>query len=328
MASASSTSSSDMTNSVGGWRGLSRLAAKLALFAAPLILVALGIERGMRIHPDEMMRKRKAWERSLDSTRILILGSSHAQFALRPDALGEPAFNLAGFSQTLRYDSALLSRSIARMPRLKTVILTISYFTFEDELGPKGESWRCWSYRDAWGIEVPSTLKRWNPMRFSRALRYGNWRSFIQALHGFRPLPELVPIGPDGWGEAYEAHPSRKQDSGWARDRISQWKSSANPMLRPSEIHRLASILEMARSANLKVVLVATPVLEPLRELESPAVHDENRRDVDSLARAYGAKWLDLEADPSFTNDDFVDMDHLGPDGARKLTFKVAEFAR
>ena len=140
-------------------------------------------------------------------------------------------------------------------------------------------------------------------------------------------MPDLVPIGSDGWGEAPEPHPSRKQDSSWARERIAQWKSSMDPTSRPTQIRRLANILEMARSAHLKVVLVTTPVLEPLRRLESASVRDGNRRVVDSLAKSYAAMRLDLEDDPSFTETDFVDMDHLGPEAARRLSERVRNAA-
>lgn len=303
------------------------LAARLCLFALPLLAIGVALEVGMRRFPDTNQRKRQAWERAADSVRVLILGSSHAQFGLRPDAFAVPAFNLAGFSQTFRYDSALLVRSISRMPRLRTVILSVSYFSFQEELGPKVEPWRCWSYRDAWGIPPPASLRSYEPQRWSRALRLGNWRSVVQALKGFPPMPDLVPIGPDGWGEALEPRSLRPRDSTWARERIEGWRSSMDRARCSTQVRRLGQILSMARSAGLEAVLVATPVLEPLRRLEDPSVRRENRRWIDSLARAHGATALDFEADPSFVDGDFVDMDHLGPEAARRLTRMVAERA-
>jgi hypothetical protein len=304
---------------------LTILVAKLCLFALPLLAIGTAMEAGMRRYPDTNQRKRQAWERASDSTRVLILGSSHAQFGLRPDALGVPAFNLAGFSQTFRYDSALLAMSIARMPRLRTVILSVSYFSFQEELGPKVEPWRCWSYREAWGIPVPSTLSRYEPSRWSRALRLGNWRTAMQAVKGFPPMPDLVPIGPDGWGEALEPHPIRPQDSSWAKERIRGWNTSMDSTRRSAQVRRLGQILSMARSKGVKAVLVALPVLEPLRRREDPSVRRENRKWIDSLAAAHAAIALDFEADPSFGDGDFVDMDHLGPEAATRLTRMVQE---
>lgn len=303
------------------------LLAKLCLFALPLVGIGAVLEAGMRRFPDTNQRKRQAWERAADSTRILILGSSHAQFGLRPDALPLPAFNLAGFSQTFRYDSALLVRSIARMPRLRAVILSVSYFSFQEELGPKVEPWRCWSYRDAWGIEAPSSLSPRDPARWSRALRLGNWRTASQAVKGFPPMPDLVPIGPDGWGEAFVPHPARAQDADWAAERIAAWGSSMDPSRGPVQVRRLGRILSTARAAGLEAVLVTTPVLEPLRRREDPSVRDQNRRWIDSLARSHGALALDFEADPSFVDSDFVDLDHLGPSAARRLTEEVGREA-
>ena len=308
---------------MAGARGMAILVAKLCLFALPLAAIGLALEAGMRRHPDTNQRKRMAWEAAADSARVLILGSSHAQFGLRPDVLPVPAFNLAGFSQTFRYDSALLAGSIERMPRLRVVILTISYFSFQEELGPGVEPWRCWSYRDAWGIPAPSELSGYDPARWSRVARLGNWRSAMRALKGFAPPPDLVPIGVDGWGEALDPHPHRPQDSAWARERIQAWQASMDSSRRALQVRRLGHILSMTRRTGAKAVVVATPILEPLRRVESPRIASENRRFADSLAKAHEAVFLDFEADPSFGIADFVDMDHLGPAAAGRLTRMV-----
>lgn len=302
---------------------MAHLAIKLCLFAIPLLVVSTWLEWGMRLRPDTLQRKRQCWEAAADSTRILILGSSHAQFGLRPDALREPAFNLAGFSQTLRYDSALLALSIARMPRLETVILTVSYFTLQEELGAGVEPWRCWSYLESWGIPAPASLHGYDPQRWSRALRLGNWRTAMQALKGFPPMTDLVAIGPDGWGIAFAPHPNQPQDSVWARARIQSWRASMDTSRRAEQVRRLGHILAMASASHLKVALVTTPVLEPLRRMESWATRRENLRFFDSLATLHGAQRMDFEADPSFVDSDFVDMDHLGPQAARRFTQRV-----
>jgi hypothetical protein len=320
-----STSSSDRFGQAKAAKGVAILVAKLCLFALPLVAIGLALEAGMRRHPDTNQRKRTAWEAAADSTRVLILGSSHAQFGLRPDVFAVPAFNLAGFSQTFRYDSALLARSIERMPRLRVVILTISYFSFQEELGSDVEPWRCWSYRDAWGIAVPSDLSFHDPARWSRVARLGNWRSAMQALKGFPPPPELVPIGPDGWGSASAPHPGRVQDASWARERIRAWHASMDSSRRLAQVRRLGHVLSMARAAGVKMILVAPPILEPLRRSGSPDIGLENRRFADSLARAHGAVVLDFEADPSFVATDFLDMDHLGPAAAARLSRLVWE---
>lgn len=52
------------------------------------------------------------------------------------------------------------------------------------------------------------------------------------------------------------------------------------------------------------------------------------RRGLDSLARHEGISWFDREDDPDFGPSDFLDMDHLAPQGALRFSRRVDSLLR
>jgi len=294
--------------------------AKLALFLVPLLLVLGWFEVQFARHPEELRKKHDAWIAASNSTRILVLGSSHALFGVRCQAFAKPAFNLGWVSQTLYYDSALLSRSLARMPHLETVVQTVSYFTLEEEMDDARETSRAWAYGRIYGITPLPGVPRLDSRRFSRFAAQGNWRTVLWAAHGFSHRDDLVRVQADGWGDPIAPHSARAQDTAFARERMAEWRSTMFPSKRQGELRRLGNMARLARSHGVRLVLVTTPVLPALRALESPATREWMRHSLDSLARREGISWFDLEADARFHPDDFADMDHLGPQGAWRFT--------
>lgn len=302
--------------------------AKVALFLVPLLLVLGWFEVQLARHPEELRKKHDAWIAASKSTRILVLGSSHALFGVRCQAFSKPAFSLGWVSQTLYYDSALLSRSLARMPHLETVVQTVSYFTLEEEMDDAREISRAWAYARIYGITPLPGVPRLDSRRFSRFAAQGNWRTVLWAAHGFDHRDDLVRVQADGWGDPIAPHSIRVQDTAFARERMAEWKSTMFPSKRQGQLRRLGSMARLARSHGVRLVLVTTPVLPALRALESPAKREWMRRSLDSLARCEGISWFDLETDARFHPDDFADMDHLGPQGAWRFTSELDSLMR
>lgn len=96
-----------------------------------IVLICLGIgEIVVRRMPNSYSTKNAALERNDDKINTIILGSSHSYYGLRPEILGDSVLSLANISQTPEYDLALLEKWLPKMPNVKRVIISISYFTF------------------------------------------------------------------------------------------------------------------------------------------------------------------------------------------------------
>ena len=107
----------------------------------PLFLGAYGHQLS-RVHPDEYSSKKALLERQAGNLEVLAMGSSHGYYGILADCLGRPAFNLAAVSQSHYYDRALLEKYLGQLPRLKLVILPISYFSLGYQLDDGIEKWR------------------------------------------------------------------------------------------------------------------------------------------------------------------------------------------
>ena len=87
-------------------------------------------------------------QKNAENVEIIILGSSHTFYGIRPDILSKRAFSLANVSQDIKHDKYLLEYWANRYHRLKAVIFPISFSTwFGKGLEYGQESWRCKYYR-------------------------------------------------------------------------------------------------------------------------------------------------------------------------------------
>lgn len=124
------------------------------------------------------IEKRKFLESKLDSIKVLILGSSHAYLGINPDYLDIKGYNLAGVSQSLYYDNELYKKYIDKMPNLRIVLISISYFSLWYELYDNYiEDWRDYYYYHFWNVKL-NTPKYFDLKQISFIDLYGT--SFSQ----------------------------------------------------------------------------------------------------------------------------------------------------
>jgi len=87
-------------------------------------------------------KKKRLLEGKLSEYRVLILGSSLPCKGIDPSFFSSSAFNLSNVSQSLYYDSELISKYAPRMPNLKLVIIPIDFYSLEYNLCKSPEFWR------------------------------------------------------------------------------------------------------------------------------------------------------------------------------------------
>src|SRR5262249_26130395 len=118
----SSTSSSN--------RGLRRFAFYLAGFLCfPFLAIGL-MENYLSDISNRHTFKRDALASRAQSLELLVLGNSQAEFGILPDLLGQPGYNLADHGQSLLIDLELVEHYAPRLPRLHTVMITLSPFSW------------------------------------------------------------------------------------------------------------------------------------------------------------------------------------------------------
>lgn len=288
---------------------------KLLCFALLPLLAVTAAEVWLRAQPGPARYKHEWMTSSADRVGTLVLGSSHTYYGIEPEVLGDDAFSLALPSQTYRYDLALLRRY--RMPRLKTVIVPLSYFSLHEDLETVSrEPHTAVRYRiymdvdehprlSVYGFETahPAAVRE----KLKRALsgERMKWSRSGQGLD-FRPVPDGKPV-----------------ENGRERAEANTYGAAGAAF--DANFARLEQMAAWCAARGVRLVLLTTPVSAAFREACDTA-------QLQTVARAEGRLLachpeilrLDYSADSRFCAADFYDADHLNTRGARKLSRLIA----
>jgi hypothetical protein len=296
-----------------------RLWARLAVFALPLVLGLGVLEWGMRRVPNSHSVKRDRLAAVAGDVETLVLGSSEAYYGIAAGEFSSPAFNLANYSQTLYYDDQVLARVLQSLPKLRRVVIPISYFTLYYQLYDHDEDWRQYGYAQEWGIPPARTADRWDLRMWSRVALYAPRVALEAARARFRT--NLAPeTDAHGWYEV--------------RDREVTWDlsaaSAALPLRRhhgwmklvhePANLAALEHLLAQLRSRDIEAVLVTTPVWPTYEAGMRPAYVERTAATIRRLQREYGVRYLSFLHEPRLHEEDFHDSSHLNARGARRFT--------
>ncbi|HEX2396054.1 MAG TPA: hypothetical protein VHI78_11965, partial [Bacteroidales bacterium] len=102
---------------------------KVLLLILPFLIILGFIELQLRKIPNSYAKKRQFFENSLGRINVLVLGSSQSLYDINPDYFNYIGFNLSDVNQSLYYDAEITLKFIDRMPSLKCVVLSVSYFS-------------------------------------------------------------------------------------------------------------------------------------------------------------------------------------------------------
>jgi hypothetical protein len=288
------------------------------LFLALPLAVLLGyVEYRLRAIPNSYNTKRAYLERQLDSIEVLVLGSSQAYDGINPSLFNQRGFNLGDIGQSLFFDMSLTQKYIDRMPRLRCVVLALSYFSFGFELEDTGESWRDYYYYHFWDIKS-NGIRWYDPRTLSYIALYTPKVVLRFAAHGFE-VNEAQTMQPNGWnrseGTVYEAI---SDSLGHARVKLH------NILMNHSRVNEnfrnLSALFADLKRRGVKIVIVTPPTYSTYVKFADANTLELNRRLIDSLCVAHGCEYADFFADPRFVITDFNDNDHLNMTGAEKFT--------
>lgn len=262
--------------------------------------------------------KKDEWiHKNGNNVNTLILGSSHTYYGIKPEILGDSAFNLANISQTPEYDLALLDSYLPLMPNLKRIIIPISYFTFRD---PRLESMSpelCVNYKVGMHLPIHSDFSLYN-------LAIYDFKAYCGRLRGMVLPQESNDCDSSGFGLGFDlAHRSSDwKEGGEARVRE---LTAYNPE-RPLEVVRtLEKMINICRKNGIECIFITTPVWQSFREYADKSQYAEMLKLAKTVSSKYQLKYFDWYDSKEFEDDDFHDCDHLSDIGAEKMTRMLAD---
>lgn len=293
---------------------------RTTLFLLPVVLILGALELWVRNIPSSPKTIATYLHNESENLEVLVLGASQNQAAIHPEYMSRPTINMASGHQDYAEDLALLSQLKERLPKLNTVILSMT-FAHLDTPPNKQEFWKHATFLyyynvNAYGRKVYAKDKLLflsNPSFYSKEIR-----------------GSLTPMNVQYFG-----------DYGYLGNAINSPFAKAN--FDPQQIEDIAlsiynrenedavvqntiafkKILAFCKEQQLKTLIVLTPVTKKHYDHRSPKM--VARRDVflKEMMELY-PEVLILDAEQSdYALTDFNNHNHLSPQGAKKFTKEI-----
>jgi len=262
--------------------------------------------------------KKRSFESRLDSLELLVLGSSQALQGIAASELSLKSYNLANASQSLYYDKVLSLKYANRLPKLKYILLFVSYFSLGYELFDSPESWRDYYYYQYWQVENPK-LDKWDLRCYSKTFLYTPRKS-ISYLLGNSAVSMQESFSPDGFLKIPATPTSDTLTFAGGFKRVQFHNSTFNKEYVKSNKANIEEIISGFHLKGVKTILISPPVNHTYAYNVDAKIRDVSFDLVSDLAKKYNCKFYNYFNDTRFIAADFVDHDHLNFNGARKLT--------
>jgi len=263
----------------------------IAGFGALLLLMCTIIEVALLFRPNIYAYKRQYMDEHLKDIKVLLLGSSHIEEAVKPELVGKGVFNLAISARIKDYDVALADIYVPKMDSLEAIVMPIDYTNFFFER----------QHENPLTKSIPEDLS-------------GTCRCMHTKYMGTRIDPFWdIKDRPAEW--ELLAIPA-VIDSTLAIDQKAYdetWKVYDD-------------LAQITSRHHIRLILVMPPVYKTYQESIDPIVLNDIYQFVGKLQEKYPAiEFHENLFDKRFTSDDFQDSSHLNEQGAIKYSKLLSE---
>lgn len=258
----------------------------------------------LNVYFDSVMRKYNGLVENAPEIETLVSGDSHAQFGCAPFVMGGNAYNCAFNANSLYESFEVVKRAAEMCPRLKTVVLFVSFYNGGYSLVRTTEAWRC------------RILEKYLKIPFDFSVNKTiDVRLYDAAIEKLRLSGDnLCCQGFDFAGQHINRSTKKTRDRVLHHFKIYQKYDNQWSVLR--------DFCDFCKEKGLRPLLVYPPV-----RTDYAAVLNEVGQGFDptavvkQIAAEKGVALLD--ARDGFDDDDFADADHLNFNGAVKLTRRI-----
>lgn len=285
-------------------------------FLLPIFISAVFAEMAIRSVDNPYKYKYQWMQENAEEVEVLVLGSSHTFYGVRPEFLAGNAFSLANVSQDFTHDLYQLKYWANRYKHLKTVIVPISFFSwFSGGLENGSESYRCRFYKIYMDCDLYPDLSLYN-------LEISDYRSARRKLDKLLHEDNAPGVNSRGWGETYKLSSKKVEEwnNGSEADAAVKRHTAVNYDNVGKNYQQMKEIAEFCQQRNIQLVLITTPCwasyYENLNQEQLKKMYELTRR----LQHEYQLLYLDYLKDARFVADDFYDSNHLSDVGAEKFT--------
>lgn len=286
------------------------------IFSFPLFIMAFVLEVAIRQVPNPYKYKYEWMQKHAEDVEVIILGSSHTFYGIRPEFFKDKAFNLANVSQGLRQDLFLLGHWAYRYKNLKTVIYPISYYTwFSHGLEFGSESYRCRYYKIYMDSDLYPDFSLYNIELSDFRTAKGKIRKLLNpnASPGYNKY---------GWGTTYCL--SNKKILKWKNGTEAEAAVKRHTAKEWDKIDHnyklMKELADLCKNHRIQLVLITTPCWNTYYNHLDQGQLKKMYELTHQLQKEYGLPYFDYMKDSRFSANDFYDSNHLSDVGAIKFT--------
>ena len=266
----------------------------------------------------------------IDSIEVLILGTSHAHYAVNPEVFDLYAYNLANLGQSIYFDKRITLSLLPEMKQLKYVFISIDYHSLAFSSQFNKDFWSYYGngikYKDTkyFSANLSPTLFGYTP-RVAFAMLKHRYLNIIN--HGPEIIDFEVQNGVDIYKPAikgYVAFEGRdthnfnpeaySESSSWYTDVIDESDE------KEEIVADLEDFVQILLANDVTPILITAPIYSEFSEYLNPSYIDENIETSTQIATKYGIEYWDFLNSDHFAIDDFYDMEHLNRKGALKFS--------
>jgi hypothetical protein len=254
---------------------------------------------------------------------VMGLGSSQMKCGFNPEFSSESAINLASTSQHHNEDFYILKGTKERLPRLKYILLEVSYNHLELPHHPN-DYWKNTIYLNYYGVnafERPTWFK--DHLVYLSNTHFYSYKFMEHYVH----KSSTVKLNEFGFDTNNYNGDFKKLNYDEPKIAANKFKIITREDLTifKKNTAYLLEMLEYAKAENLKVVVCTLPLYKTYLKERNPNIVRRRDSVLSVIKNKYNnVVLLNEEADTlNFTVKDFLNENHLNPDGAKKFTALV-----
>ena len=294
-----------------------RFLIKLTIFSLPILLVLFFIEFKLSRIPNSYNYQRRNLEQQFKDIKVLVLGNSESFDGINPTFFSCTGFNLSNSSQDLDHDIKLTQKYLTRLPNLRSVFITVSYFSLGYKSTNSEESWRNYFYYRFWGIKS-SDVNPLDPKAFSYIALYTpeKTKDYIQKRFNVNLVDN---IAPNGWHDN-TTEKSDILDDFHGQQRVDIHYKLMTPKDWQQNIKELDMFVKQLSTRNVRPVFITPPVYITYSNHVDPKVLESIHNEIKNICEKYPCKYYNYFNDQRFSLEDFKDNNHLNAGGAEKFS--------
>lgn len=300
---------------------MNKLVFKAILLALPFAFILIYVEHRLRQIPSSYLNNKTEIEKRQNEIEILITGASHAASALPPQFMSRPTFNMASSSQTIYYDTQLVTKYAAAMPKLKLVILTISYHALESQLKNSMERWRGGFYKQVYGIPREDEGEGFQFADYSYIGLYTPKLAYKMVLEDLFQADKLTAEAGDAGVKINFLNDVSLES---AKKRVKLHETEMRESSVAANVEFLERVCRLLQEKNIAVVFVTVPAHRTYYDTIQPEKYQRMQQTIKQLSEKYKIEYFNYLSDSRIEDRDFLNSDHLNLAGSERFS-KIVE---